>query len=279
MILHGHVKSLKEFHYRENEKTGEIGGDSPDARFYDAFHNFNDEGYLIYNVIYPLGINGDKEINKYDGKGNVKESFFYNADGVLQTRGIYKYDDKGNNIEYIGYNADGSIKFIINSQYDKNGCKIEETILNKNDSILNGKNTYKYDDKGNQIEFKFFNPYGIQDNSTISKYDEMGNQIETEMVDSDGRLLLRIVSEYDSLGNQIETDMLEPDGRLRSKAISTYDEMNYKNAYVEYNSDGKIGFEMANEYRYDKNKNWIHQIVYFNKKPITYIEREIEYYK
>ena len=59
------------------------------------------------------------------------------------------YNENGNKIENNYYNSDGSLGFKNTYKYDENGNNIEE--CRYEDGKIEYKITYKYDEKGNKI--------------------------------------------------------------------------------------------------------------------------------
>ena len=122
---------------------------------------------IAYKFVYPNGhkeesggskkVLDDKNIYRFDDKGNEIESASYGADGELMTKSLYKYDDKGNEIESAFYGADGTL--------------IEESL-------------YKYDDKGNKIESASYYADGKLSYKWLYKYDDRGNHIEWDEYDA-----------------------------------------------------------------------------------------------
>jgi YD repeat-containing protein len=190
--LKGKVKSYKDSYYAVQEQYGKI---KPGARLNDP--DFHDEELF------------------FDNNGNVTQSVEYNSDGTIYCKYKGRYDYVDNHIESIYVSFDPDIKvqrkpFILESLRYSWGeiCKmtykidfkvrpVEETIYdlmgrviftirikrdeNGNplvDSFSDGTvDRYKYDNKGNRIEWVSVSPGG---NTTIvtNKFDEFGNIIE-----------------------------------------------------------------------------------------------------
>ena len=101
----------------------------------------------------------NKQVYRYDKKGNQIEQVGYGADGKLEGKHLYKYDDKGNRIEWAMYNADGKLRAKFLYKYDDKGNQIEEAVYGA-DGRLEGKRLYKYDDKGKEIEWAGYDADG-----------------------------------------------------------------------------------------------------------------------
>lgn len=176
----------------------------------------------------------------------VDSSAVYTDDGHFKI-----YNEKGNKIEGNIYFSDGRLHPKYTYKYDENRNKIEENYYNSNGRLY-FKYTYKYDKKGNKIEGNIYFSNGKLDKKVTYKYDEKGNIIELNGYNSDGSLLYKYTYKYDKKENIIEKNR--------------------------YNSNGSLDEKYTYKYEYDKNNNWIQQVVYENNKPIGIKERIIEYY-
>ena len=68
----------------------------------------------------------NKDVYKFNLRGDVVERIEYNSDGSFVSKHLYKYDSQGNMIEEAEYDDDGSLssKYLI--KYDSQGNMIEE---------------------------------------------------------------------------------------------------------------------------------------------------------
>jgi hypothetical protein len=115
------------------------------------------------------------------------------------------------------------------------------------------KNTYKYDEKGNNIEDNLYKADGSLPWKHTFKYDVKGNKIEEIIYNaSNGSLSSKNTYKYDEKGNNIERNTYDGDGSLR-----------VKNTY---------------KYEFDATDNWIKQTSTTNGKSYYLTERVIEYY-
>lgn len=117
---------------------------------------------------------------------------------------------------------------------------------------IEGKSTYKYDDKGNKIEENWYNPDCSFNDKSTYKYDDKGNEIEWNSYNADGSLDNKYTYQYDDMGNQIEWNRYKADGILYSKG--TY------------------------EYEFDNIVNWIKKAEFNNDMPYEITERELTYF-
>lgn len=103
------------------------------------------------------------------------------------------------------------------------------SIFNKNGSIIESnigsmKWTFKYDDKGNEVESNIYDYDGKLSNKLIYKYDESGDKIELNSYNSDGRLYARTINKYDAKGNKIESNLYDSVGKQTSKDVFQYND-------------------------------------------------------
>ena len=132
------------------------------------------------------------------------------------------------------------------NQSEKKNDLTEENLKGKVKSIT--ENTYEAIEKFGQIEKGDVSYYAY----AVTIYNEKGDRIEENHYNSDGSLLYKYTYKYDKKENIIEKNR--------------------------YNSNGSLDEKYTYKYEYDKNNNWIQQVVYENNKPIGIKERIIEYY-
>lgn len=200
----GSVKSISDTTFNGVEKFGVFqvqGIKSVVVAFYDTLgmkleeNIYNSDGSLKEKVIFKYNIEGNliernqfdqkgslvtKRILEYDNKGNNIETNGYIDSGKLFTKIILSYDSKGNNIKRISYSFDGSLSSTTIYEYDSNSCntKVEYKSIKYK---ITYNHTFKYDDKGNQIEVKRYNLDGSSKGpgATIKyEYDSFGNWIK-----------------------------------------------------------------------------------------------------
>ena len=165
--LYGDVDSVTITNYKFTDKFGEL---VKDRIINKDVYKFNLRG----DVVEMIGYNSDgslmgKILHKYDSQGNMIEEASYNGDGSLREKSLYKYDSQGNKIEEARYNGDGSLDYKYLYKYDSQGNKIE-CISYYDDGSLCEKILYKYDSQGNMIE-------KIRCNGEIMKPDSKTEQV------------------------------------------------------------------------------------------------------
>ena len=213
-----------------------------------------------------------QEINYYSLDGTLTKSTTSNNDGSSNKQIDCVYDLKGN--EAIFFNGIPTYK--VPTKRNKNGIATEERTFSAQGDILykiffdsnrrktSAENydygdfeyriTYKYDDKGNLIEEKKINRFGIVIWKAQTLYDINNNPYEKEQFNWCGSHLSKERYKYDDKGNQIERKRLSRNDIIVDKRTCVY--------------------------YYDKTGNWIKRIVLSNNNnehpDIT--ERKIEYH-
>lgn len=153
---------------------------------------------------------------------------------------IYKYDNKNNLIETRYLDEKGNLSSVKGfavtiNKYDNKNNLIETRYLDEESNLVAVKGNiaifkYKYDEKGNKIEYRFYGVNGeptnwVNSNMYIQKFkfDYNGNEIEHSYHDSDGNLInennegyARYKAIYDDNGKCIEERFYTKDGKLIS---------------------------------------------------------------
>ena len=135
-------------------------------------------------------------------------------------------------IEYKFVEKSGKYEQVLDMKriyrYDDKGNQIEYAWYGA-DGKLMSKSLFKYDDKGNQIERAWYGADGKLKNKTLYKYkyDGKGNKIEWAWY-ADGNLERKFLFQYDGKGNQIEKAWYGADGKLQGKFLSKYDDKGKK---------------------------------------------------
>ncbi len=155
------------------------------------------------------------------------------------------YNEKGNIIEETYY-EDGILEAKTTYKYDKKGNKIEFNQYDSDGSLV-FKTTYKHDEKGNEKEKNDWNSDGSLDVKYIYKYNEKGNKIE-ECYDEDGVLLETSTFKYDEGGNETEHIEYDSKGSLLRKETCKYDKKGNRIEASDYDSDGSFIHKWTYEY-------------------------------
>lgn len=150
---------------------------------------------------------------------------------------IYTFDNNGNKIEILRYNISNSKEFI---QY---------------------KDTYKYNNNENRIEWIIYDKSGLICQMYKYRYDDNGNRIETVSYDTNGNVKSKYVCKYDFKGNLIEHGFYPANDEWKI----TYN----------YNTDGKVIEKEDNygkiTYKYDeKGNNVAEELQNFTSENFTF---------
>jgi YD repeat-containing protein len=229
--LNGKVKSYRDSYYSVLEKYGEIkkGPKLNDPNFHDEYVSFDQNGNVTQSVEY----NSDGTIyckynGKYDYADNNIESIYVSFDPEIRIlrkpfilesvryswgemcKMTYKIDFKVRPIEQTIFDLMGRELYTITIKRDEKGNVLEE---NFTDGTVN---QYKYDNKGNRIEW-ISRSAGGSATITSFKYDESGNIIEMN-TDNFFKSTYKFhyehstyVYRYDDHGNWIERTEYEHD--------------------------------------------------------------------
>ena len=236
--LKGKVKSITENKYEAVEKFGDV--QKGKLKEVGNSYVFNNVGNVIEFKDFHLdGTNRTKETYKFNVNGKRVESnrvwAKWKNNKESSDKGTFIYDSNGHCIETNDYDEKGNIsrkrKLIEEDSYDKEG-KLESKVI------------YKYDDSGNNIEWKSYtdkaetNLYAQH----IYTYNENGN-VTTEIwitPNDSRRQYWKITYKYDKYNNIIERDCYDKEGTLLSKLI-------YKYVY-----DNQLNWTTKTEYEKDE---------------------------
>lgn len=198
------VKYKKSFKYDvENRKINEIGINKFDNIDYSIDFKYDDNGNLIeeYCSNFNEDSTKDSKTYVYDLWGNRTEICIYSFyDDTLRHKIENTYDYKNNIIDSTVYEL-GIYKYQRIYKYDQNNFLIEEERINNEGNIIE-KTTYKYDDKGNQIELENF----FSNEKLVRYYDDKRMVREVKSYNSKG-IVERTTNfhyRYDEKGNWVE---------------------------------------------------------------------------
>jgi YD repeat-containing protein len=302
--LKGKVKSIDEIEYPLTEKFGEvvkdINSNSTKSHIFDEQGSELVENDYMYNEPTPR----KKITYKYDTLGNRIEKSTFSCtewNSTLTEKTISKYDNKGNVVQETVYSSDGTPSEKYTYQYDANGNKIEENHLtNSMDFSRNlipfgnsEKKTFKYDEKGNLVVEIWYNSAGGTDRKYTYQYDDKGNKIDGNRIEEKQAMngaasTYKYIYKYDDKGNEIEeTAYINKKVLYKTTYIIEKKNREPKMIYVDdkgnkMEQDGyiieKVWYKLTYKNDYDKNLNWIKQILYKNDVPQISTERVIQYY-
>ena len=225
----------------------------------------------------------------YDTNGNKTEEIFYGTDDILKFNSTYKYDNNRNLIERrYHYYPDSTQDHKLTFKYNEKGYNIEYNYTKF--SNLNNKTTFKFDSKGKQIESNEYDSEGRLNRRLFYKYNDKGNLEELNFYDLEiirnqdteytydsfeGRQTFK----YDSKGNKIQENYYYSDNKLHYQNNYKYDNNGNEiliNVCKQF--DKSPSYTWSSKYTFDKKENWTQRMMYFKGKLGWIVLRQIEYY-
>jgi hypothetical protein len=230
---------------------------------------------IIYN---KDGSIASKQFRKYDKKGN-RIIFWTSSGASLESedtlwisKNTYVYDSDSNIVE----SNDGSVKTI--SKYDKKGRNTELDSYDNKEKLISSR-IFKYDEKGDCLSDCVTDNYQKVQISVCwtYKYDERGDQIERSYFPSPEKPERIFTRSFDKGHNLIEVQSTRgPEDHLK------YGYDNKGNLTEEFNYDSKDHILESIRYQYinfDTHGNWLKKITFKNGSIKNIVEREITYYQ
>jgi hypothetical protein len=288
MELKGRVKYMEKCQYKPIEKDGKVlkGGKVIDNWLdFDEHIFFNEAGNIteekdygnndtlkkvvvyMYNSVQKLTridvMGQDKNRDSYtlldyNDRNNLVQSRKFTNDSILDEYSLSVYDAHNRLVEW-NYFYEDILRDKWISKYDNKGRMIEQRYITSNDpkdvGILY---TYKYDKKGNEIEYMSSDWYGGKSLTKCSaRYNDHNKVIEKVYIKSNTENTIEAVAiyEYDAMGNVI---------------------VDFQIQYM--NKQELIQSKDSYTYVYDSQGNWIQKISYRNDQPVRFDERKIEYF-
>ncbi len=254
MKLNGKVKSITQVLYKTSMQDGKVKKDYK-AEWIE--YQFNEKGFKVEEKRFEAhnGRLDERTTYTYDVGGTLIEMRRYGQDSTLQTLYTFIYDEKGNQIEENIYEEGNTLSTKYVSTFNEKGQTIELLGYNMDmDGKVFIRYTYKYDEKGNEIEEICEHDNGDSKDTHTYKYDKEGRIIEKctytwyEKMDESS---YKETYTYDIHGNLIE----ETWGPIKGKAAD------------------------VDIYTLDAQFNWILKTVIELKETLCITEREIEYFK
>jgi len=227
---------------------------------------------------------GDIQNNKPNGKfvlcynikGNLTKRDSYHSDGRLVVNHIYKYDNDGFLIERIVFTL-GEMDFGYTFKYDDKGNEIESTSYNS-DGNLDYTIIFKYDINGNLVEKIRYNSNGKFEEKSKYTYDDKDIKMDGIwiMYNSDGGIELKTVYKYDDRGNEIEINLYQTDGSITEKHKQNFDDNGNIIESISFYPNGNI--YSKDTYEFDNNGNQIEMNSYnSNSENVKNDTTEYEY--
>ena len=243
---------------------------------YDSFNNITSQTNLKED-----GSTGFTKKNEYNTEGKLVSSENNYYDGKPGDKESYRYDERGNLIE-IDYNlSTGKFKYYFD--YDANTNKIgeksylEDSLYYTGIMIYNDKNylieeiknyisaesvdtirySYKYDNKGNLLEFSKVSPDTNETYIEKYKYDVKDNNIEYASYNSRGNLEYRYVYIYDERNNLKELSVYDGNDALDRNESYKYDKDYHIIENITSNNDNSVTGKISK--KYDKKGNVVEE--------------------
>ncbi|HTA27190.1 MAG TPA: hypothetical protein VK809_05345 [Bacteroidia bacterium] len=275
--LKGKVKSVMQSDYSATDSAGQVlkGSLTENKKWV-----FDKKGNCIEMRIHHFSDSSESfYICKFDSGEHLLLDSNNEFMGTIWNK--YLYDNKGNRIERDEYYSDsgknkkGLIEIYI---VDEKGNKIEEDSYWGNKDSLNYKAYIKYDEEGQETENENFDYKGNPFVKTIRVYDKKGNQTEYRLYKRDS-LESKTFFTYDSSGNWLLDSAVKATGKLLRKQVRKYDNKDNVTEAAFYKTDGTMEstYNFSHE-NFDKQSNWLKEVLMTDGKPTGIEERTIEYY-
>ena len=295
--------------------------------FFNEEKKFSRSGERVFGFVANEQIKKDFHKGTFKGKVKsytqttfrAKKSFFKFKKSVVVNNFNYCFVNKQLlGVERI-YDSIGNLKSTIKSHFDANEKLLQQDFYDSishfycynsfaySDRELKIRSykindttytlyTYKYDERGNEIESfcplnwnkvdeYLASPDDIFEWTTekiIYKFDEKGNKIIEEhfnQITNDGykELFSKKTYAYDINNNKIEENEYDGKSLLKSKTNYSYNEKGDITEEIKYNDNGIVINKLSYKIKYDSIGNWIEKVNYLNNKPISILVRVISY--
>lgn len=197
--------------------------------------------------------------------------------GLIAEMNIEKtFDAQGNIIKEIFFDEHNAETLRYEYVYDKQKLKKYKLHIAPDRKRI-GVTVFNCDGSGNVTKEEAYNQEGTLQYAAFYVYDQAGRQIESSLLRED--FSAKITSTYDSKGRLFEEEqhMVDQQQTTQNKARYRY------NGHGDYDRilsllNRNYAQKNSFEYKYDKKGNWIGRFEYQDGKPITIIERQIEYF-
>lgn len=217
---------------------------------------YNPDGKLISSeYFYYDGKPGDKELHKYDERGNLIEIDYDLNTGKLKY--FFDYDSNNNKIREKSYLED-SLFYTGTMIYDDKNDLVEEIkYYISAESVDTLRYSYKYDAKGNLLEFSKVSPDTNETFTEKYMFDTKDNILEYASNNSKGNLEYRYIYKYDIRNNLSELSVYNRDNMSDRKEKYSYDIDNRMIENVTLNADDSIIRKISK--KYDKKGNVVEE--------------------
>ncbi len=251
VIIEQDIQSQAQWNYKYKD------GEPSDKGYKNAYKEFDRNGNVIKEEYYRRGDINQELSYEYDHNQNKTEYVNYSAkEDEIRFKQTIDYNNQGKKIREKRYN--GSEHRIIDYQYndkdklariieeDLDGNLVQKRIFNyegkdANIRVLNGQGKLtsrvinKYDEQGNLIEHKVFDPQGNR-TKKIS-YEFNGDNLKTdEIKHQKGNFIYHKTYKYDKDNNLVEIHKEQPRNEVHTSRIYKYTEEGYLKKELWYDS-------------------------------------------
>ena len=193
------------------------------VRSFTKTYNYDAKDQMIEIKEYPNG-SKEKTINVYNKFGNIIETKVFDVNEVCNSIVDNNYDAKGNvnKSEMFAY-IDGERQLYATATYDYND-KGQLIQANFDFIIYSNQTAYKYNDKGSLIEEiksgldsdEYGDIFDLNDITTYTyKYDNRGNEIEQTIYDQDKKITNVITKKLVYYGDKDENNYPQWDKKMK----------------------------------------------------------------
>ena len=179
------------------------------------------------------------------------------------------FNEAGRKTEEITYELQsGTVTNKVVYAYDKQGrLQDYETYSSVVDKTLSQpqKSSYKYDEKGNVVEFVYYQSDGTLGGRFLYKYDAKGNKLEEIIYSWNGTRIGKLLNTYDEAGNHLTQTSYNEDDSISWKSVNTYNARGHKIEWVQAIA-GIVRYRVTYNYD-DKNRLVEQEIFEYNQTP------------
>jgi YD repeat-containing protein len=210
-------------------------------------------GNMVETIFYEKGkiTQKFKITNKYDEKGLLIETIYFDMKGKPFNKNSYNYDSRTNKINDTTKNASGEITQIGTYVYDKNDFLIQEIhkVRIDKDEFSTGVTYFKNDKFGNRIEEYANNTSEISANvsSEINLDDKAKNKSDVSVQSKNSGTKITYNYKYDKQNNIIK-DVRTSFDNFKLVHEYKYDEFGNITEILYPDDKGKIVMKNVNEY-------------------------------
>ena len=209
--------------------------------------------------------------NITDSSGKLRRQSSYDESGVLLWYHEFSYDEEAIRTAVTSFDGAGNETGHVDLRYNEAGQTLTgySYVLDGTGRVCS--NEYVYDESGNLIQSKHYNPDGEIDYTIVYEYESNGNR-KSSWYDSSGELSMSGIVEYDEQGRVLkdsrydaENELIyyyryeydgdklvqygvyEPDDQIRELWVYQFNAAEENIGYIRYDSSGNIIESVVNE--------------------------------